>query len=104
MISRQMVFDTRLARNEDHVELRVARCDRLLQLFQDTKSQFNALTISLGHDDVGLQLFLRLPQECLDQSAEALIVNIPNTGLPLQHAKEAVNYVVSNMIVVQDQC
>src|SRR5258708_3809941 len=103
MISRQMVFDTRLIRNEDHIELRVARRDRLLQLFQESKSQFNALTISLGHDDVGLQLFLLLPQERLDQSAEAFIGNIPNTALPLQHAKEAVNYAVSNMIVVQDQ-
>ncbi len=61
MISGQMIFDTRLVRNEDHVELRVARRDRLLQLFQDSKSQFDALTISLRHYDVGLQMLLLLP-------------------------------------------
>ena len=37
MIVGQMFFDTRLVRNEDHVELRVARCDRFFQLLQESK-------------------------------------------------------------------
>src|SRR2546430_11004160 len=103
MISRQMVFDTRLVRNEDHIEPRVARRDRLLQLFQDSKSQVNALTIRLGYDDVGRQRFLPLPEECLDQSVEAFMGKVPNAAAPLQVAKEVVNYAVANVIVVQDQ-
>src|SRR4029077_14160818 len=55
------------------------------------------------HDDVGLQLFLRLPQECLDQSVDALIGKVPNAAVPLQVAKEIVNHAVANVIVVQDQ-
>src|ERR1700736_2761154 len=104
IISEQMVFDTRLVRKEDHVELRVARCDGLLQLLQDSKSQFDALTISLGHDDVGLQiLMLLLPKEGVDQFVEAFTGNVPNAAFPIQVAKEAVNSAVANMIVVQDQ-
>src|SRR5882762_8192777 len=103
MISRQMVFDTRFVRNEHHVEFSMARFDRVFQLFQDSKSQFNALPISLGHDDIGLQLFLRLPQERFDQAVEAVMGKVPNAAVTLQVAKEVVNYAVSNMIVVQDQ-
>src|SRR6202011_264126 len=102
MIPGQMVFDTRLVRNEDHVELRVARLDRLLQLLQESKSQFNTLTISLGYDDVCLQM-LRLSHECVDQSVEALTGQVPNAAFPIQVAKEEVNSAVANMIVVQDQ-
>src|SRR6266404_4410384 len=108
MISRQMVFDTRLVRNEDHVELRVARRDRFLQLVQDSKSQFNALSISVGHDDVGVQMLL-LPQECvaqttaaLDEPVEASTAKVPNAAIPFHGAKKVINSAVLNMIVVED--
>ena len=47
--------------------------------------------------------FLPLPQECLDQSVEAFMGKVPNAAVPLQVAKEVVNYAVANVIVVQDQ-
>src|SRR5262249_8608041 len=64
MIFGQMLFDTRLVRDEDHKKLRMACFDRLLQLFQDSKGQFNALTISFRHHYVGLERVL--PLECFE--------------------------------------
>src|SRR5437870_3049299 len=54
MIPGQMLFDTRLVGNEDHKKLRMMCFDRLLQLFQERKRQFDAPAINVGHDDVSL--------------------------------------------------
>src|ERR1700751_2717251 len=66
MISGQMLFDTRLVGDEDHKKLRVACFDRLLQPLQDSESQINALTISVGHHDVALRTVRMLPLERFD--------------------------------------
>src|SRR5215471_18897548 len=99
MISRQMLFDSRLVRDEDHKKFRMACFDRLLQLFQDSESQFNAVTISFGHHDVGFEGVL--PLKCFDQCVDAIVRKIINTGFPSQGTTESSNYSVSNMIAVQ---
>src|SRR5260370_29807388 len=93
----KMFFDMGLEGKENHVDFRMPCLDRLLQFFQDGKSQFNALTISLVHDNVAL--FLLFPQQSLNRS-DALIGEVPNAVVPLQVATQVVNYAVSNMIVV----
>src|ERR1700745_1042129 len=89
MISGQMLFDTRLVGDEDHKKLRVARFDRLLQLFQNSKSQFTALTISVGHHDVGVQRML--PLKCFDKCVDPVVTKIINTPFPSQGTTESFN-------------
>src|SRR5256885_16580668 len=91
--------DAARLRNEDHVELGVTGRDRLHQLLDKCKSQFNSSSVSIGQDGVGSRiLLLPLRPKGMAQTFEAVADNIPDTAFPV----EAVNYAVANMIVVQD--
>ena len=91
--------NTARLRNEDHVELRVMRRDRLFQSFDKSESQFDTSSVGAGHDGVRFGVLLRpLRPKGMAQSIEAVANNTPNAALPV----EGVKYAVANMIVVQD--